>query len=201
MPARGTGPETFDEIDASGGGVGRVAHPTRRCSGPATPSPGTATSGRSTLSTPRDWTTGWPKSGRSGGVRPLQLPPLGRGRHRGPSRRVGPAVGGMTALTDEDVAVPVEHFEGQLDDTGYYLRPVTDTRLWQRRSTARRWPSPSRLARLTTSSRPANGWGVSLACRPVLPTVLFGGTRIITYEEDLFLFVPRKVAWKTRAPN
>jgi hypothetical protein len=27
MPAGGTGPETFDEIDASGGGVGRVAHP------------------------------------------------------------------------------------------------------------------------------------------------------------------------------
>jgi hypothetical protein len=26
MPAGGTGPETFDEIDASGGGVGRVAH-------------------------------------------------------------------------------------------------------------------------------------------------------------------------------
>ena len=27
MPTGGTGPETFDEIDASGGGVGRGAHP------------------------------------------------------------------------------------------------------------------------------------------------------------------------------
>ena len=64
---------------------------------------------------------------------------------------------GMTALTDEDVAASVERFEGQLDDTGYYLRPVTDTRLWQRRSTARRWSSPSRLARPTAFPRPANG--------------------------------------------
>ena len=44
---------------------------------------------------------------------------------------------GMTAPTDEDIAASAERFEGQLDDTGYYLRPVTDTRLWQRRSTAR----------------------------------------------------------------
>ena len=51
-------------------------------------------SGRSTPSTPRDWTTGRPKSGRSGGVRPLRLPLPGRGCHRGPSRRVGPAAGG-----------------------------------------------------------------------------------------------------------
>jgi len=34
----------------------------------------------------------------------------------------------MTAPTDEDVTASVERFEGQLDDTGYYLRPVTDTR-------------------------------------------------------------------------
>ena len=64
---------------------------------------------------------------------------------------------GMTAPTDENVAASVERFEGQLDDTGYYLRPVTDARLRQRRSTARRWSSPSRLARPTTSSRPVNG--------------------------------------------
>ena len=51
-------------------------------------------SGRSTPSMPRDWVTGWPKSGRSGGVRPLRLPLPGRGCHRGPSRRVGPAAGG-----------------------------------------------------------------------------------------------------------
>lgn len=200
MPARGTGPETFDEIDVSGGGVGRVAHPTKRCSGPATPSPGTATSGRSTLSTPRDWTTGWPKLGQSGGVRPLQLPPPGRGRHRGLSRRVGPAVGGMTAPTDEESGI------------GRALRGATRRHRLLSAARARHAApaAPFDSETLVVAGSvgvadyflaPGERLGVSSARRPVLPTVLFGKTRIITYEEDLFLFISRKAVWKIRAPS
>lgn len=37
----------------------------------------------------------------------------------------------MTALSDDDVAAPAERFEGELGETGYYLRTVTRTRFWQ----------------------------------------------------------------------
>jgi len=38
---------------------------------------------------------------------------------------------GMTALGDGDVAAPVRRLEGRLGDSGYYVRPVTTTRIWQ----------------------------------------------------------------------
>lgn len=38
---------------------------------------------------------------------------------------------GMTALSDSDIAAPVKRFEDRLAETGYYLRKVTRSRLWQ----------------------------------------------------------------------
>ena len=122
MPAGGTGPETFDEIDASGGGVGRVAH-----SDEAMQRAGDAIAG-------------------DGDVRPVD--PVDIDRLDGRLAEIGAVRGvfvlynyhcrdadaiaarhgvpgllpaGMTALTDEDVAVPVEHFEGQLDASQWKL--------------------------------------------------------------------------------
>lgn len=38
---------------------------------------------------------------------------------------------GMTAIDDADVAAPVERFADRLDGTGYYLREVASSRIWQ----------------------------------------------------------------------
>ena len=158
MPAGGTGPETFDEIDASGGGVSRVAHPDE-----AMQRTGDAIAGDGDVRPvdPVDIDRLDDRLAEIGAVRGVFVP---YNYHRRDADAIAARHGvpallpaGMTAPTDEDVAASVERFEGQLDDTGYYLRPVTDARLRQHRSTARRRSSPSRLARPTTSSRPANG--------------------------------------------
>jgi len=78
---------------------------------------------------------------------------------------------GMTALTDRDVAAPVRRVEGQLGDTGYFLRVVTANRFWQE------WALFDGETLLVAESvgtaayflAPGERLGVSLARRPVPP--------------------------------
>lgn len=78
---------------------------------------------------------------------------------------------GMTALTDGDVAAPVRRFEGQLGDTGYFLRQVTSNRVWQE------WALFDGETLVVAESigtadyflAPGERLGVSLARRPVPP--------------------------------
>jgi len=112
MPAGGTGPETFDEIDASGGGVGRVVH--------------------------HDEAIQWAGDAIAGEGDVQPVDPVDIDRLDGRLAEIGAVWGvfvlynyyrdadaiaarhgvstllpaGMTALTDENVAASVERFEG-----------------------------------------------------------------------------------------
>lgn len=132
MPAKGTGLGSFNEIDAFDGGFGWLAHPDE----------GMERAGHALVEDGDVWL-----------VDPVDADGLDDrladcGRVRGVvvlfhyHRRDASAIAarhdvpvllptGMTAVADDEVPAPVRRFDGQLGDTGYFLRSVTRTRVWQ----------------------------------------------------------------------
>lgn len=84
---------------------------------------------------------------------------------------------GMTALGTDDIAAPIERFEGRLADTGYSLRAVTRNRLWQE------WALFDGETLVVAESvgtasyflAPGERLGVTLIRRPFPPTSSFDG--------------------------
>lgn len=172
MPVRGTGPGTLAEIDGSDGGIGWIAHPEETME---RASHALVDDGEVWLVDPAD-------------ARGLDdhLADLGRVRgvvvlynyHRRDASAIAtrhdvpvllPA--GMTALTDGDVAAPVRRFEGQLGETGYFLRPVTATRFWQEWALfdGETLVVPESVGTADYFLAPGERLGVSLARRAVPP--------------------------------
>lgn len=83
---------------------------------------------------------------------------------------------GMTALTADDIAAPVERFESRLPGTGYHLRPVTNRGVWQE------WALCDGETLVVAESvgtadyftAPGERLGVSLVRRPFPPRALDG---------------------------
>lgn len=132
MPVRGTGPGSFVEIDADDGGVGWLAHPGETMQ---RASHALVDDGDVWLVDPVD-VAGLDEHlsalGRVRGVVVL-YPYHRRDASTIATRHDVPVVlpAGMTALGNDEVDAPVRRVEGRLGETGYYLRPVTTTRVWQ----------------------------------------------------------------------
>lgn len=175
MRAKRTGLGTFNEVDAFDGGVGWIAHPeeTMQRTGHALVEDGDVW-----LVDPVDADGLDDRLADLGEVRGVVL--LYNYHRRDASaiaaRHDVPLLlpAGMTAITDLDVPAPVRRFEGQLGDTGYYLREVTTNRFWQE------WALFDGETLVVAESlgtadyflAPGERLGVSLARRPVPP----GGT-------------------------
>ena len=132
MPVKQPTPGTFNEVDAFDGGVGWIANPeeTMERAGHALVDDGDVW-----LVDPVD-AAGLDDRladlGTVAGV--VVLYNYHRRDAAAVANRYGVPVflpAGMTALTEDDVAAPVERFADRLGDTGYRLRPVTRTRGWQ----------------------------------------------------------------------
>lgn len=132
MPAKGTGLGEFNEIDAFDGGVGWLAHPEEAME---RASHALVEDGDVWLVDPVDAKGLDDRLAEMGRVRGVVV--LYHYHRRDASaiaaRHDVPVLlpAGMTKLSEDDVAAPVRRFEGRLDDTGYYLRAVTTSRLWQ----------------------------------------------------------------------
>lgn len=132
MPAKETGPGTFEPIDEFEGGFGWIAHPgeTMRRASHAIVDDGDV------------WL-----------IDPVDAAGLDRALadfvdvagvvvlfhyHRRDAAAVADRHDvpvylpeGMTAIDDADVSAPVERFDDRLGETGYYLREVAASRIWQ----------------------------------------------------------------------
>lgn len=132
MTARGTGPGTFEAVDVFDGGVGWIAHPRetlRRTSHALVEGDDVW------LVDPVD-AVGLDDAladlGTVAGV--VVLFNYHRRDAAAIARRHGVPVTlprGMTVLEDDDANVPIERVDGRLGETGYYLREVVRSRLWQ----------------------------------------------------------------------
>ena len=132
MPVKKPTPGTFNEVDAFESGVGWIAHPeeTMQRAGHAL-----VDDGEVWLVDPVD-AEGLDERladlGTVAGV--VVLYNYHRRDAAAVANRHGVPVSlpaRMTALTDDDVAAPVERFDDRLGETGYRLREVTRTRFWQ----------------------------------------------------------------------
>lgn len=132
MPTRASGPGTFEAVDAFDGGVGWIAHPGETMQ----------RAGRALVDDGDVWLVD-PVDARGLDER---LDDLGTvsgvvvlfNYHRRDAAAVAdrhdvpvtlPA--GMTALSADDVAAPVERVDGRLGGTDYYLHEVVRSRAWQ----------------------------------------------------------------------
>lgn len=178
MPAKGSGLGTFEGTDAFEGGVGWIAHPgeTMRRAGHAL-----VGDGEVWLVDPVD----------ADGLDD-RLEELGTvagvvvcfNYHRRDAAAIAARHDvpvclpvGMTALSDADVAAPVERVEGRLGETDFYLREVARSRLWQE------WALfdgatlyvPESLGTADYFVAPGERLGVSVMRRPLPPRSALGG--------------------------
>jgi hypothetical protein len=178
MPARRSGLGTFEEIDAFEGGVGWIAHPGEAME---RASHALVEDGDAWLVDPVDAEGLEDRLAELGTVRGVVVL---YSYHRRDASAIAarhdvpvtlPA--DMTALADEDIAAPVERVDGQLGDTGYYLRPVTVSRVWQEWALfdGETLVVPESVGSADYFLAPGERLGVSLARRPVPPTGALGG--------------------------
>ena len=132
MPTKGSGPGRFAAVDEFDGGVGWIAHPEETMQ---RTSHALVEDGEVWLVDPVDTADLDDELAELGTV--VGVAVLFNYHRRDAAaiaRRHDVPVSlpdGMTALEDEDVDAAVERIEERLGETGYYLREVVGTRLWQ----------------------------------------------------------------------